>query len=195
MLGDELSRESQLLLHAAHMSFALPPDVYTIAQGSAGGYRRYCYFITSGSGKNLLVGCPAYNEDLAEALDALGGIDTLLTLNGGGKDAELWQYEFDCEIITSPGAASEERLTEDLLLLHIAGGAMLLYEQHGGVLCGGDLFTIDADGRLTSDQPNPEAIAVLQAYPITAILPTRTQGGFITEGGGETLAMLASRSG
>lgn len=191
MLGDDLSRESQLLLRAAQMSFALPPDVYAIAQGSVGGYRRYCYFITSAAGKNLLVGCPAYDEDLAEALDALGGVDSLLPLDGD-EDAELWQYEFDCEIIASPGAAGEERLTEDLLLLRVSGGTMLLYEQRGGVLCCGDIFTIDADGRLASDKPNPEAFATLQTYPVAAILPTRTQGGFITEGGAAALTTLAN---
>ncbi len=192
MLGDELSRESQLLLHAAQMSFALPPDVYAIAQGRMGGDRRYCYFITSAAGKNLLVGCPAYDEELAEALDALGGIDTLLPLDGG-KDAELWQYEFDCELIASQGADGEEQLAEDLLLLRIAGQPLLLYQQHDGVLCCGDMFTIDADSKLTSPQPHLEAIRALQPYSIAAILPSRTAGGFITEGGTEALAVLDSR--
>ena len=204
MLGDELSRESQLLLQAAQMSFALPPDVYAIAQEMfekgeqrfaptepQGTYRLYCYFITSASGKNLLVGCPTYDEDLAEALDALGGIDTLLSLDGG-KDAELWQYEFDCELIASRGADGDEQLAEDLLLLRIAGQPLLLYQQHGGVLCCGDMFTIDADGKLTTNQPQPEAIHTLLSYPIAAILPSRTTGGFITAGGAESLVALAN---
>lgn len=187
MLGDELSRESQFLLHAAQMSLAVAPAVYAIAQGEASGYRQYCYFITATSGKNLLVGCPRYNEDLAEALDALGGIDSILLL-GDSSNVELWTYEFACDTIGKGGPPSQSPLTADLTLLRLPDLALLYHEQ-GGILCCGDLLTIEASGKL---RPNAAAatLAKLKPLAISAILPSRTKAGFITEGGTSLLAKV-----
>ncbi len=128
MLGDELSRESQMLLHAAGMRFVLPPDVYAIAQADG----RDCYFITAADGVNALVGCPAYNEDVADALDALGGISVLLAEGG---DTAGWREQFGCTVIRTL-AADQQPLGDDLLALQVGDTLALLYQQHGGVLCG-----------------------------------------------------------
>lgn len=167
------------------MSYVLPPDVYAIAQGEVDDYRRYCYCVTAASGKNLLIGDPAYNEDLAEALDALGGIDSLIA--NDSSDTELWRYEFGCDVIGKAGKPGEERLSDDLLLLRGAAGLLLLYEQHGGALFCGDMLAIEAGERLSGDR---QAATLLKQYAIAAILPSRVKGEFITEGGAKALTAI-----
>jgi len=132
---------------------AMLPHVLFCGYASAASYGAASWLVRRPDG-NVLVDSPRWSAALADRLEALGGVRTmLLTHRDDVADHEQWRERFRCERViheadTSPGTRGCERILEgadeiplapDLLVIPVPGhtrGSIALL--HGDALFSGD---------------------------------------------------------
>lgn len=138
------------------------PHVLFCGYASAASYGAAAWLVRRPDG-NVLVDSPRWSAALADRIEALGGVRTmLLTHRDDVADHELWRQRFGCERVihqgdVSPGTRACERILEgsaeaslasDLLVIpvpgHTRGSVALL---HGDALFSGDHVWAAGDQR------------------------------------------------
>lgn len=145
--------------------FAFPPNRETLG-GTA-------YLIVEKAG-NILIDCPAWDDDNQQFLKEQGGLRWLLLTHRGGKGrVKELQAAFDCEVLVQeqeayllPGLtvtpfADDFRLSDRSRALwtpgHSPGSACLYHEAYGGVLFSGRHL-------LPNTQGHPEPLRISKTF-------------------------------